>query len=162
MPKFQVYVKAELENVTKLEPEDLDDYDWRFKFKCAKCDEEHANWVTVNISEEAEQSNTRGVANLVMRCKGCKNEGTANMIKDTLKPYTAEANGDFLPLIQLECRGLEPFEWAPADGWQAEGVESETPFADIPLGGGEEWAEYDEKASLPVGITDVVGKVGRG
>ncbi|KND04933.1 uncharacterized protein SPPG_00623 [Spizellomyces punctatus DAOM BR117] len=159
MPKFKIFIKADLENVTHLRPQDINEYDWKFKFRCTKCQEEHAGWVTVNASEEVEQSNTRGVANLVMRCKSCKNEGTANVLVDTLEPYTLESSGRFAPLVQIECRGLEPFEWAPADGWQAEGAESETPFTDIPLGEGEEWAEYDEKASEPVGVTELVGKV---
>ncbi|KAI8917596.1 hypothetical protein DFJ77DRAFT_509069 [Powellomyces hirtus] len=161
MQKFQISIRAELENVTAVQPEDVDEYDWKLRFKCVNCQEEHNGWVVVNASEEVEQSNGRGVANLVMRCKGCKNEGTANIIAETLKAYGIENNGQYAPLVQLECRGLEPIAWGPADGWKAKGAESDTPFAEIPLGEGEEWAEYDEKASLPVGITDVEGKVDR-
>ncbi|KAJ3133854.1 hypothetical protein HDU90_005462 [Geranomyces variabilis] len=161
LQKFLISVKAELENVTNVRPQDPDNYDWKLKFKCSSCQEEHSGWVIINASEEVEQSNSRGVANLVMRCKGCKNEGTTNILTDTLRAYDADENGQFAPLVHVECRGLEPIAWGPSDGWAAEGTESGTRFDEIPLGEGEEWADYDEKAALPVGITDMEGKIGR-
>ncbi|KAI8821442.1 uncharacterized protein EV422DRAFT_42632 [Fimicolochytrium jonesii] len=159
MPKYTLAISADLENVTNLKPQDVKEYDWKIKFKCLKCQEDHKGFVVVNASEEVEQANTRGVANLVMKCKSCKNEGTANILVETLKPYQLQSSGKFAPIIQIESRGLEPVDFGVADGWQAEGAESGTPFKDIPLGEGEEWAEYDEKASEPVGITEVKGRV---
>ncbi|KAJ3022299.1 hypothetical protein HKX48_006486, partial [Thoreauomyces humboldtii] len=157
MPKYQIFFKAELENLTNLRPESLDDYDFKLKFTCMNCQEEHEGWVIVNVGEEAETSQGR-TANLVMKCKQCKNEGTANMMPETLKAYGIESSGKWAPLIQLECRGLEPIAFGTADGWIAEGAETGTKFEELTIGESEEWAEYDEKASLPVGVTEIEGK----
>lgn len=47
-------------------------------------------------------------AHFVWRCGTCKRESSAKFDKSFApKPYTAEANGQFAPLVVIECRGLE-------------------------------------------------------
>ncbi|KAJ3194849.1 hypothetical protein HK101_001740, partial [Irineochytrium annulatum] len=76
MPKFVLSVKADLENVTNLRPKD-EDYDWSFKIKCSKCNEVDDGFVVFNAVEEEEIPNSRGTANLIMKCKFCSNAGNA-------------------------------------------------------------------------------------
>ncbi|KAJ3263044.1 hypothetical protein HK104_006699 [Borealophlyctis nickersoniae] len=158
MPKFEIQWKADVEGITNLRPASKTDYDWRFKLKCSKCNEPNESWVVVNGGEEVEQSNSRGVANLVMKCKFCKAEGTINLDLDSLNPYTIEKSGKFAPIIRLESRGFEPTEWAPAEDFVAEGVESGTKFEGIDLSENE-WAEYDEKGGNSVEILGVETKI---
>ncbi|KAI8813897.1 hypothetical protein BJ742DRAFT_900534 [Cladochytrium replicatum] len=69
-------------------------------------------------------------ANLVMKCKFCKVQSTANIELPTLKPYTAEDSEKFTPWMVIEARGIEP--------WNMQ-------FRSVHSGSGE-WAEYDESA----------------
>ncbi|KAI9012922.1 hypothetical protein BC832DRAFT_270928 [Gaertneriomyces semiglobifer] len=155
MPKYTLSFRAELENVSTLRPENVEEYDWKIQFRCTKCDDVHEKFVSlVGTEEMGNSSNARSTANLVMRCKGCKNEGSSNLLPQTFKPYTDAVSSQYAPMVQIECRGLEPVAWEVADGWVAT-AESGATFSDIPLGNGEEWAEYDEKGSVPVGIVDI-------
>ncbi|KAJ3041813.1 hypothetical protein HDV00_008703 [Rhizophlyctis rosea] len=158
MPRYELQWKADLEGITDLRPASKSDYDWRFKFKCTKCSETGDNFVTFTASDESAQSGSRGVANLVMKCKFCKAEGSANIEIDTLKPYTIEQTGKFAPLVSLEGRGIEPVEWTAADGFTAEGAESGTKFEDIDLSEGD-WTEYDEKAGASVEIMELASQI---
>jgi hypothetical protein len=78
------------------------------------------------------------------------------------QPYTAEANGQFAPLVVIECRGLEfvgfdpsvtiifsfaevnKFELYHQGVWKCVGVDSGTLFREVDLSEGE-WVDYDEK-----------------
>lgn len=46
----------------------------------------------------------------------------------------------------------------PQEGWACEGQESGTPFTDLSLGD-EDWCDYDEDGSCPVGIAELEYKV---
>ncbi|KAJ3056868.1 hypothetical protein HK097_003404 [Rhizophlyctis rosea] len=158
MPKFEVQWKADLEGITNLKPASKADYDWRFKFQCTKCNEKGDNWVVFTASDESEQTGSRGTANLVMKCKFCKAEGSANLEIDTLRALDIEQTGKFTPLVRLEARGLEPVEWAPSEGFSAEGAESGTKFEDIDLSEGD-WTEYDEKQNASVEIMELASQI---
>ncbi|OZJ06913.1 hypothetical protein BZG36_00082 [Bifiguratus adelaidae] len=134
MVKLALEFKADLENVTDLRPAD-DNADWYFK-------------------DTSDISGSRGSANLVMRCKFCKRESSAQFEVTPTKPYTAEDSGQFAKMIVIECRGLEPVDFKPEGAWAARGAETNTQFQDIDLTE-DDWADYDEKAELPVGITEI-------
>ncbi|KAJ2957504.1 hypothetical protein NQZ79_g6799 [Umbelopsis isabellina] len=124
--KIGVYLKAELENVTDLRP--VSDYEWHFK-------------------DEVEVPGSKATANLVMKCKFCRRSSSA------CEPLTVLVLW-FVKLAVLDCRGLEPVDFDARDGWLAEGAESGTKFEDIDLTE-DDWAEYDEKAGEPVGISGI-------
>ncbi|KAJ1657774.1 hypothetical protein IWQ61_002875 [Dispira simplex] len=153
MVKLQLSIKADLINVTDLAPLDPD-YDFHFKIKCNSCQEVSNNWISMNQLDTHPISGSRGEANLVMRCKFCKREGSASFEKGTLRAYQAEQSGRFAPLIQMECRGLEPVECQLTDGWKVVGADSNTKFDEVDLSEGV-WADYDEKAGNEVSVMDV-------
>ncbi|KAG0344906.1 hypothetical protein BG004_004099 [Podila humilis] len=155
MPVLALQIKAELENVTDLIPADAD-HTWHFKVQCTGCREVDRNWITMNAVDKAELSSGRGEANLVMKCKFCKRESSADFASKPVA-YEIENNHKFATIITIECRGLEPIDFEPRLGWKAKGAESGTPFEDVDLSEGE-WVEYDEKSELPVGISNIEAK----
>ncbi|ORY01020.1 DUF866-domain-containing protein [Basidiobolus meristosporus CBS 931.73] len=157
MVKINLLFKAELVNVTDLRPES-DDYDWHFKIKCNSCHEVDQNWITLNFTETSDVSGSRGEAHLVMRCKFCKRESSASFDESQkVRPYTIDDSGSFARLVTLDCRGLEPVEFEPRDGWVCKGAESNTPFQEIDLTD-QEWADYDDKANDEVSIMEIEAK----
>ena len=102
----------------------------------------------------------RDTANFVWKCGNCKRESSAKFeAANPPKPYS-DANGNFAPLVTVDCRGLEFTDFQPqvcsfppkaeqllthAQGlWQCVGVETKTPFSEVDLSEGE-WTDYDEK-----------------
>ncbi|CAO3653160.1 unnamed protein product [Cunninghamella blakesleeana] len=152
--KLGLYLRAELENVTDLVP--VDGYEWHFKIKCTGCREVDENWITFNREDEYDITHSRGTANLVMKCKFCKKESSAQFEPNTKTiPYTK--SGEFQKIAVFDVRGLEMVEFSPRDSWRANGSESGTLFEDIDLIENE-WADYDEKSGEPVGISNIEAK----
>ncbi|CAG8503736.1 16862_t:CDS:2, partial [Cetraspora pellucida] len=127
MVKFALHFKAELENITDVGPSS-EEYEWHFKVKCNNCKEINKNWVGVNQLASNAISGSRGSANFVMHCKFCKREGYAQFDNTSIKPYTIE---------------------------NTKGVKSNIVFNDIDLTSKEDWADYDEEAGVPVGISEI-------
>jgi hypothetical protein len=118
-------IKADLENVTNLEPA-TDDFEyffqvriqfqhlialcWRltpFQVKCTQCNETHPKLISINRHEEYDVSGGRGgTANFVWKCGICKREASAKFEPSVTKPYSAE-NGQLQPFLTLDCRNLE-------------------------------------------------------
>lgn len=62
-----------------------------------------------SLQEERDVSGGKGsTAHFVWRCGLCKRESSAKFEPgEKPKPYSADANGQFLPFLTLDCRGLE-------------------------------------------------------
>eukprot|EP00897_Mesotaenium_endlicherianum_P002238 jgi/Mesen1/2041/ME000149S01035 len=162
-----VKIKCDLENLTNLVPA-ADDFTFYFKLKCPSCGELSSKESSVTVGETLSlakdksghkqhqphpSSKGTGVANLVQKCNFCERSGTISIIDGYGKPYTAEDSekGNFVPIVCLDCRGMQPEEFYPREGWAAVGVESNTPFREIDLSDGD-YSDYDEKAALSVGV----------
>lgn len=52
-------------------------------------------------------SGKNATANFVWKCSNCKREHSATFDKAAPTPYSADNNGQFAPLVMIECRGLE-------------------------------------------------------
>ncbi|KAB5594377.1 hypothetical protein CTheo_2154 [Ceratobasidium theobromae] len=158
MVRLLLQLKAELENVTDLQPADPDNFDWFFKVKCNSCNEVHSKDVSMNRNEEVEVSGGKGsTANFVWRCGFCKRESSAKFEAASFaQPYTAESNGQWAPLVTVDCRGLEFVKFDPRGAWTCKGVDSGIVFSDVSLDG--EWVDYDVKKARPVGITEIESK----
>ncbi|KAK0478243.1 hypothetical protein IW261DRAFT_1608495 [Armillaria novae-zelandiae] len=149
-------IKAELENVTDLVPAS-ENFEYFFQVKCNSCNEVHPKLVSVNRKETREVSGGKGAtANFVWRCGLCKRESSAKFDSSYLpQPYCAE-NGQFAPLLKIECRGLEFIGFDPSGTWKCVGMTGQS-FPEVDLNEGE-WNDYDEKAALPVGVSDIGSK----
>lgn len=151
MGKINLQIKAALVNVTDLKPAS-EDYEWSFKFECTKCHEIGDNFVSFTSQDVTQITNSRGEANLVMKCKFCSSQGNASVIAGPFA-YTIDNSEEKTTLLALECRGIEPVEFEPRDEWTAKGTESDTTF-DINMSENE-FYDYDEKASTEVTIEEV-------
>jgi len=158
MVKLMLSLKADLENVTDLQPAS-DSFEYFFQVECSSCHEKHPKLVGLNRVEEHEISGAKNAtAHFVWRCGFCKRESSAKFEPSfKLKPYSSEKSGQFQPLLVLDCRGLEFTGFDPRGNWKCVGQDSGTVFDDVELEE-REWTDYDEKSSLPVGIMDVEGQ----
>lgn len=162
MVKLALYIKADLQGVTDLQPAS-DDFEWFFKVVCNSCHEEHPKLVSVNRLDSRDLSTGHDTANFVWRCSSCKRESSAKFDqlpdKKTLKPYQlAQDRGqDFAPIIVLNCRGLEFVGFDPRGTWKCVGAESGTIFSEVEFEDGE-WTDYDEKTKEEVGISAIETK----
>ncbi|KAH6861138.1 hypothetical protein BKA58DRAFT_47491 [Alternaria rosae] len=154
-------LKAELNGVTDLRPNDTEDtpFFYTFKVQCTSCREVHPNPVSVNRFEMNEQSGSKGEANFVWRCKNCKREHSANI---TAAPTSYEQSDPpkKTNILMFDCRGLEFVEFVAEGEFLATGTESGTKFSGIELPDGE-WYDYDEKAGEEVSITNVEWEIRR-
>ncbi|KAF8739291.1 hypothetical protein AX14_010075 [Amanita brunnescens Koide BX004] len=108
----------------------------------------------MNRTEEHEVSGSKNAkAHFVWRCGECKRVSWAKFeLSSPVKAYSSET-GQFEPLLIIECRGLEFVGFDPMGTWRCVGS-SGTVFPDVDLTEGE-WTDYDEKAALPVNISNV-------
>jgi len=154
MPILALELKANLVNVTNLQPGDYEDHRWYLKVRCNSCGESPKAWQYATINETHELSKGHGVAHILMKCQLCSRMNSLEILPDTYKPYTIENNEKWQPIVKFDCRGLEPTDFEPRVGWMAEGPETGTVFEDIDLND-KEWAEYDEKLGEPVEINSI-------
>ncbi|KII93877.1 hypothetical protein PLICRDRAFT_36098 [Plicaturopsis crispa FD-325 SS-3] len=154
MVRLLLSIKADLENVTDLIP-GSDDFEYFFQVKCNSCHEVHPKFVALNRLEERDLYGSKGAtAHFVWRCGMCKRESSAKFeTASPPQPYAAE-NGQYGPLVTIECRGLEFVGFDPRGTWKCRGAESGTVFDDVDLSEGE-WVDYDEKAAVPVGVSNI-------
>ncbi|CAJ0939342.1 unnamed protein product, partial [Mesorhabditis belari] len=154
MPILSLDLKANLVNLTNLRPSDPESFRWHIKVRCTNCGEAPDSWHYIVINERMDIPGSRGEANLVEKCKLCSRVNTLTIVDDSVGSYSAEKNEQFQSMIKFDCRGLEPYEFDPRMGWQAEGVESETPFEEIDLSE-KEWSDYDERVNEAVEINEI-------
>ncbi len=164
MVKIALQLSAALENLTGLAPAD-DDFKWFFKFKCSSCGEVPDKWQHISRSEEHEVKGGRGTANAVIKCKLCGRENSVDVIADSIRKYGFADAGRFRQVAAFDCRGMEPVDFSPRDGWvvkgfkvseddEEEGSESGKVFDDVDLTEGE-WADYDEVSDESVFISEI-------
>ncbi|WKY13286.1 hypothetical protein Q1695_004250 [Nippostrongylus brasiliensis] len=154
MPVLALELKCNMTGVTDFTPSDPENHRWFLKFRCMNCGESRDYWQYVVVNEVLEVPGSRGEANLVEKCKLCNRVNTVAIVEGSIGKYNAaEHNEEWQPMIQLDCRGLEPIEFDPRMGWTAVGTESGTVFEDIDLSE-KVWADYDEKAAEATEIND--------
>ncbi|XGW04642.1 hypothetical protein V3C99_015660 [Haemonchus contortus] len=155
MPVLALEIKCNMVGVTGFTPSDPENHRWFLKFRCMNCGESRDYWQYVVINEVLEVPGSRGEANLVEKCKLCNRVNTVAIVQDSIGKYdAADHNEEWQPMIQLDCRGLEPIDFDPRMGWTAVGTESGTVFEDIDLSE-KAWADYDEKAGEATEISDI-------
>ncbi len=65
-------------------------------------------------------------------------------VKNVTRRYTAEDNGQFVPIIGFDCRGLEPIAFHPQDTFMVKSIDG-TVLEDVDLS--DDWADADEKGN---------------
>jgi len=176
--KVGLQIKANLENVTGLVPENVQEFCWYLKLKCTECGEVPDRWQYVTLSEEQplkarhpSQTPPRGKTNFTSKCKLCSYQNTLDIKQDTIANYNAEDSNEFKTIVIFCCRGLEPIDFDPNDGWQVQGFNendesdedsegnseigkpTSTVFSDIDLSD-KEWADFDEESGKSTLISE--------
>lgn len=161
MVKYFLKASAELDNVTDLQPIDTTEnpFEYTFHIQCTSCRQVHGKPVTINRFEKHEMDGSRGEASFVFRCRDCKGEHSASITR-TKETVTIEKAGKFVPILEIDARGVEFVEFIPDGQFECRGAETTTRFDDVDLSDGE-WYDYDEKANAEVSITDVKWEVAR-
>jgi len=145
MPKFKLLIKADLENITDLKTDE--DMRWYLKLKFTQSGEVTEKPVFV-CAQEHEKHN-RNTFNLVIKDKLNGREATVDIVSGSAESYTAEDSGRWKAVICFDCRGVEPVEYEPGQGFTGTNPESGTSF-EVDLS--EDWTDFDDDASQPVGV----------
>lgn len=160
MVLFLLCVKADLEGISSLQLPPGTQYCLTVKDSAG---EDTRSGVYVSADEVHELAGSRGVANFVLKwAKDSKREAYLNIeeVKNVTRPLTADDDGNFVPIIGFDCRGLEPIHWHPEGGFVAV-AESGMRWEDIELTE-REWVDYDEKANAAVSIMNLQWEFRRG
>ena len=162
MVKIGLQIKAFMENVTNLIPDDIPEFRWQLKLKCTACGEIPEHWQYVTLSEEQPLKGGRGHANFISKCKLCSKQNSLDIKEESIKSYGAEDSIKFKTICIFDCRGLEPTDFQPGNGWKAqgyfededgEGRETSTMFEEVDLSD-KEWADFDEKSGESTMISE--------
>ena len=172
MVLYLLYMKAETENIeeVRLRP----DANLRISVRNTLNDCETRDNVVFNPSEEVEQDESAREPphHFALKWDGSKKLSTLIALDDKAagsalkkqkkhkagppRPYTGDDSGDWVPILAVECRGLEPYKFEPMkDEFVIMSSGGGTVFdEDIELGEGE-WADYDGEADAPLSLTEI-------
>lgn len=161
MVKFYLKAHAELTNVTDVQPVDSAEspFEYTFRIECTKCRETHGKPVTINRFEQHEISGSKGEASFVFRCKSCKSEHSAQILR-TNESLTQETAGKWVKLLEIDARGADFIEFIPEGRWMGKAANSTSVFDEIDLEDGE-WYDYDDNKGEEVSVTDFKWEISR-
>ncbi|KAI3652526.1 hypothetical protein MP228_001951 [Amoeboaphelidium protococcarum] len=156
------------------------DFEFMLSIQCTSCREVHSSQVGVNRNDTVAIPNSKGEANLVMKCKFCSQLMNLSKIQfidvvttsqprlderydsvdflDKTQVYLNEdaEQASFKTLASAECRNMEIKDWHLTDGFKVT-CESGHVFDNVDLS--EDFADYDETGNCPVEITEIRTKI---
>ena len=145
--------KADLENVETLHfPAD---HAWVLGFRDENADERRN--VVLCTSDSVEIPGSRGSANLLLKFPAATTPAAISVAASDKHGTTAYTkSGEFQPILAVECRGAQPFEWTPT-GFYVAHAPSGTTFDQVDLQDGD-WCDFDADADCSVGVFNVAWK----
>ncbi|CAG9858655.1 unnamed protein product [Phyllotreta striolata] len=156
MGKLSLQIKATLEGLEELYT-NSPEYHYSLKIKCSNCGEESGKWHDVSEAVTFPGKTGKSENNFVIKCKLCGRENSLDIIPGSNGKYTNEDSGKYKTIITFDCRGIEPTEFTPGEGWIAKVEESGKVFDNVDLTE-KEWVEYDERSSQSVGVYEFESK----
>lgn len=161
MVKLYVKARAELSNVTNLEPLDTAEspFEYTFTIQCTSCRTTHDKPVNINSFEQHDITGSKGLASFVFRCRECKAEHST-LLTRTKQKLTLEDNGKWVKLVELDSRGMDFLEFIPEGRFQCVGAESGTKFDEVDLEE-LEWYDYDDSKNQEVSVTEAQFEIAR-
>lgn len=168
MGKLSLEIKATLEGIEEMYT-NHPDYSFSLKLKCTSCGESSDKWHDVIESQTFPGKTGRSENNYIAKCKLCGRENSLDILPGTngkyptntsyfsllwkciTGKYTNDDQGSFRTLVTFDCRGIEPTEFTPGEGWIVKAEESGKIFENVNLTE-KEWVEYDEKSQQSIGI----------
>lgn len=171
MVLFLLYMKTETENVADIKLRQ--DAHLRICVRNPLSDSETRDNVVFHVSETLEQDESAREPphHFALKWEGSKKTSTL-MVLDSKeastalkkkkkhkaglpRSYTDNDSGDWVPLLAVECRGLEPYDFKPMKDEFVITSEGGAVFEEeIELGEGE-WADYDADNDCPVSLQEI-------
>ncbi|CAG9767253.1 unnamed protein product [Ceutorhynchus assimilis] len=145
-------IKARLENVEELKT-NHPDYSFSLKLKCTGCGEVSDKWHDIIESEKFPGKTGRSENNYIAKCKMCGRENSLDIVPGSNASYTNEDSEKLKSIVAFECRGIEPVEFRPLEGWIVKVDGSSKIYNEVDLSE-KEWVEYDENIQESVGVYD--------
>mmetsp|Transcript_30016 Transcript_30016/g.45227 ORF Transcript_30016/g.45227 Transcript_30016/m.45227 type:complete len:172 (-) Transcript_30016:91-606(-) len=163
MPLIGLFMKAQLENIEKIEfPVNTD---WTVDVSAGNGIDTRER-VTINAQDEVDIPNSKGTCNFTVKFEGSKQPATISVVTLSRKVEAKELKGQTLgeysgsglkPIAVFDCRGAEPTKWYPVGPFKVTASDSSKAFDDVDLSDALEdgWCEYDDEKDQPVGITEL-------
>jgi hypothetical protein len=171
MVLYLLYIKAELEGVASIRQ--LKEAPLCISVKNPLSDFEVREKVVVDRSETVEQDEgaREPPHHFQLKWEGSKKQSTLTMMDDAAiktalkkgknkkveapRDYTADDSGEWVAIVAVECKGMEPTAFFPMGEdfvvTSTGGVE----FVDDVNLGEDDWGEYDEDHDAAVSLTDI-------
>ena len=156
MPTFKLSIKADLEGIKELIPQENN----LWKFNIASIDGgDTRNGVTISTADILPLDGSKGDANFIVKWTKSSPQSYAKIVplKNVNGKYSK--SGEWTTILAIECRGLELIEWIPETDFHVE-TEGGFTFYGIDLRE-KDWAEYDEDNDLSVTIMNLEYKIER-
>mmetsp|Transcript_31907 Transcript_31907/g.53806 ORF Transcript_31907/g.53806 Transcript_31907/m.53806 type:complete len:158 (-) Transcript_31907:718-1191(-) len=152
MPSYLIKLKADLENIKQLIP--LPENTWKFDIQSTDGGDTKEG-ITVTKGDVIPLDGSKGEANFVMKWPGASAQSYMKIVdvKNVEGNYPEHSSGEWVTILGLECRGLEPIRWVPEMDFIAESVGGHY-FEEVDLSEGD-WAEYDEEGDASVSIMNI-------
>lgn len=118
------------------------------------------NGITISSDDVYPLEGSRGEANFVIKWPYATDQSYIKILTNNrgVKPsYTADDSGNYVTILGLECRNIEPTAWHPSFDFVIESSEGTT-FDKVDLSD-RDWADYDEENDLSVSITNLEYKI---
>lgn len=120
---------------------------------------------------EQEENTHEPPCHFALKWEGSKKRATLQVVDDPKaalkkkkykgelpRDYKAEDSGRWVPILAVECRGLEPYAFHPiGDEFVVESEGGAMFASDVDLSEGD-WAEYDEENDAAVSISEFEAK----
>lgn len=114
---------------------------------------------------------------MVIKCKMCSRENTIDIVEDSIGNFFFynlsnhnfffkfsliffssiasydDDTGKFKTIIQFDCRGIEPIDFDPREGFIVKANEDGPVFEDVEIENGD-WVDFDEKNGNSVSIAE--------
>lgn len=88
-----------------------------------------------------------------------KKGGGGGEAVDVPREMTADDSGEYVPVLAMECRGLEPYAFHPlGDEFRVVSEGGAAFEEDVDLSEGD-WGDYDEENDAAVGVNDFESKI---
>jgi hypothetical protein len=168
MVLFLLYIKAELENVGSIDLKK--DASLCLSVRNPLSDFEVREKVVMNATEPVEQdeSSRSPAHHLSIKWEGSKKASIMTILDEAaaksalkkkkgvqVRPFTADDSGNWVPILAVECRGLEPSGFSPmGDDFVVTSTEGTEFREDVDLSDAD-WAEYDEDNDQSVSLSEI-------
>lgn len=157
MPIFHLLMKADLEGIAKLEP--VPGNNWKFNIRSSGGHER--NGITVSSADEMEIEGSRGTANFIVRFDKGSDPSYIKLVEPKIKGFDGSysKSGEWVTILAMECRGLEPVDWVPSVDFDAISNSGKR-FEGIDLSD-KDFSDYDDEADEAVSILNLEWKFER-